>query len=220
MAPVPSPERCATLSTSRTPPSSPDNVGGGLHYIHSGETGWDADTMMNIPIIEDKLAIRLVAYGGEDAGYIDNVFGYSPGRIDPETGEYIQGSKTNADIVENNINSTAYKGARVGVKWLLNDDWALTGIYNYSDSRVKGYNDYDPTTGDLKTVKFHQEYWDDTWNNFQLTLDGDLNGVLMTSSTSYFERDTAYHFDGTSGVAYYHSLARRLRATAPAADNP
>jgi len=182
------------------------NVGGGLSYVHSGEAGWDADAMMNIPLIEDQLAIRLVAFGGKDPGYIDNVLGTSPGRIDPETGEQIQGSKTNAAIVDNNINSTAFKGARASIKWLVNEDWALTGIYNYSDSRVHGYNDYDPTQGDLKTVKFRKESWDDNWNNFQLTLDGDLGGVLLTSSTSYFERDTAYVFDGTSGVAYYHSV--------------
>ena len=182
------------------------NVGGGMSYVHNGEIGWDADAMMNIPLIEDQLAIRLVAYGGKDPGYIDNVFGNTPGRIDPETGEYIQGSKTNADIVRNNINSTPFKGLRASAKWLVNENWAVTGIYNYSDSRVNGYNDYDPTQGDLKTVKFYKESWNDSWNNFQLTLDGDLNGVLLTSSTSYFERDTAYVFDGTSGVAYYHSV--------------
>jgi outer membrane receptor protein involved in Fe transport len=182
------------------------NVGGGMNYVHSGEIGWDADAMMNIPLIEDQLAIRLVAFGGKDPGYIDNVYGNTPGRIDPETDEHIQGSKTNQAIVENNINSTPFKGLRASVKWLLNDDWAVTGIYNYSDSRVNGYNDYDPTKGDLKTVKFYKESWDDNWNNFQLTIDGDLNGVLLTSSTSYFERDTAYVFDGTSGVAYYHSV--------------
>ena len=182
------------------------NVGGGLHYIHEGGTGWDADAMLNMPLIEDKLAIRLVAFGGNDAGYIDNVFGYTPGRIDADTGEYIQGSKTNASIVKNNVNNTDWKGARAAIKWFVNEDWAVTGIYNYSDSKVNGYNDYDPTTGDLKTIKFYRESWDDKWNNFQLTIDGDLDFALLTSSTSYFERDTAYQFDGTSGVAYYHSV--------------
>ena len=98
------------------------NVGGGLHSIDGGGTGWDVDAMVNIPLIEDKLAIRLVGFGAEDAGYIDNVFSNTPGRFDADTGELIPGTKTNADIVKNNINSADWKGARASIKWKINDD--------------------------------------------------------------------------------------------------
>ncbi len=182
------------------------NVGGGLHTISHGGTGWDADAMINIPLIKDKLAIRLVGFGAKDAGYIDNVLGYSPGHIDVDTGERVIGSKTNAAIVENDFNDADWKGGRASIKWLINDDWALTGIYNVSESHIHGFTDYDPTAGDLKTVKFHKERWDDKWHNFQLTLDGDIGFAKLTTSTSYFERTTDYVFDGTSGVAYYHSV--------------
>ncbi|HMB60758.1 MAG TPA: TonB-dependent receptor, partial [Xanthomonadales bacterium] len=185
------------------------NANGGLHTIDHGGTGWDADAMVNIVLIPDTLAIRLVGFGAEDAGWIDNVFGYTPGRIEnlyTEDEEYIQGSKTNQALVKNNINSAEWGGARASIKWQMNEDWSLTGISNYSNSTINGYNDYDPTTGDLKTIKFHNEFWDDEWYNFQITLDGDLGFAQLTSSTSYFERDTAYQFDGTSGVAYYHSI--------------
>jgi outer membrane receptor protein involved in Fe transport len=181
------------------------NVGGGLHTIDSGGNGWDADVTINIPLIKDKLAIRLVGFGAEDAGYIDNVLGNSPGRLDVETGERIQGSKTNAAIVGNDINSSDWVGGRISARWLMTDSWSLTGVYNYSDSTINGNNDFDPTTGDLQTIKFHRESWDDKWSNFQLTLDGDLGFAQLTSSLSYFERDTAYVLDSTSGVAYYHS---------------
>ena len=182
------------------------NVGGGLHTIDSGGTGWDADAMVNIPLIQDTLAIRLVGFGAKDAGYIDNVLGNSPGRFDAETGERIQGSKTNAAIVDNDINSTDWVGGRISARWLMTDTWSLTGIYNYSDSTINGNNDYDPTIGDLQTVRFHRESWDDKWSNFQATLEGDLGFAQLTSSLSYFERDTAYFLDATSGVAYYHSV--------------
>ena len=43
-------------------------------------------SMINMPLIEDKLALRMVAYGGKDAGYIDNIFGNTPGRIDAGAG--------------------------------------------------------------------------------------------------------------------------------------
>jgi outer membrane receptor protein involved in Fe transport len=181
------------------------NVGGGLHTIDSGGTGWDADATVNLPLIKDRLAIRLVGFGAKDAGYIDNVLSNSPGRIDAETGERIPGSKTNGAIVGNDFNSTDWVGGRISARWLMTDKWALTGIYNYSDSTINGNNDFDPTTGDLKTIKFNRETWDDEWSNFQATLEGDLGFAQLTSSLSYFERDTAYQWDATSGVAYYHS---------------
>jgi outer membrane receptor protein involved in Fe transport len=181
------------------------NVGGGLHSIDGGDNGWDADAMVNIPLIKDTLAIRLVGFGAKDAGYIDNVLGNSPGRLDADTGERIYGSKTNAALVDSDINSTDWVGGRISARWLMTDKWSLTGIYNYSDSEIKGNNDFDPTTGDLQTIKFHRELWDDKWSNFQATLDGDLGFAQLTSSLSYFERDTAYVLDATSGVAYYHS---------------
>ncbi len=181
------------------------NAGGGLHTIDSGGTGWDADAMINIPVIPDKFAIRLVGFGANDAGFIDNVLSNTPGRIDAETGEIIPGTKTNADIVKNDINESDWFGGRISGKWFFDDAWQLTGIYNYSNSEIHGFNDYDPTRGDLKTAKFNNELWDDEWSNFQLTLDGDVGFAQLTSSFAYFERDTAYVFDATFNVAYYHS---------------
>ena len=146
------------------------NVGGGLHTISSGGTGWDADAMVNIPLIQDTLAIRLVGFGAKDAGFIDNVFGNTPGRLDAETGEQIVGTKNNAALVEDNFNSADWAGGRASIRWNVNDSWTLTGVYNYSDSRINGYNDFDPTIGDLKTTKFQEELWDDNWSNFQFTI--------------------------------------------------
>lgn len=182
------------------------NIGGGVHNIDQGDTGWDADATINIPLVKDRLAIRLVGFGAKDAGYIDNVLGNTPGHIDFETGEQVPGNKTNAAYVEKDFNSADWVGGRISARWLMTDAWSATGIYNYSNLEVHGYNDFDPTTGDLQTIKFKNELWDDEWSNFQLTIEGDLGFAQLTSSTSYFERDTAYQFDSTSFTAYYHSV--------------
>ncbi len=182
------------------------NAGGGTHSLEEGDTGWDVDGMVNIPLLQDKVAVRLVGFAAKDAGYIDNVLGSSPGRLDAESGEQVIGSKTNANVVGNDINSADWVGGRASIKWLVNDNWSVTDIVNYSDSKIKGFNDYDPTTGDLETVKFFDERWDDEWWNNQLSVEGDLGFAQLDSALAYFERDTAYTIDGTSGVAYYHSV--------------
>lgn len=172
------------------------NIGVAGSGISAGSNGWDIDAMVNIPLVEDKVAVRLVGFAAEDAGFIDNVLATTP----------YAGTKDNADIVKKDINSADWQGARASIKWLMNDAWSTTAIYNYSKSTINGFNDFDPTAGDLKTTKFHEERWDDDWHNIQLTLEGDLGFAQLTSSTSYFERDTTYVFDATSGVSYYHSV--------------
>ena len=172
------------------------NIGGGLEQIDGGGMGWDSDVMVNLPLIKDKLAIRLVGFGAKDAGYIDNVLGSMP----------LRGATDNAALVEDDINEGTWKGGRISAKWWVNEDWSLTGIYNNTRSKQTGFNDYDATVGDLETVKFVPERWDDAWSNYQFTVEGDLGWATVTSSTSYFERDVAYVFDATKNIAYYHAV--------------
>jgi iron complex outermembrane receptor protein len=187
------------------------NVGGGLHRVDEGGDGWDADATLNIPIIKDKLAVRVVGFGATDAGFIDNVLGTTPGRVDNygaprNQSVWVHGTKTNADIADDDFNDADWAGGRIAVKWFINDTWSVTGIHNKHESDVHGFNDYDPTMGDLETVKFVEEAWEDSWSNYQFTIDGDFSWAKLTSSTSYFERDTAYLFDAAAGVAYYHTV--------------
>jgi iron complex outermembrane recepter protein len=172
------------------------SIGGGLEQIDSGGMGWDGDVMVNIPLIKDKLAIRLVGFGAKDAGYIDNVLGTTP----------LHGGKDNSALVAKDINEGNWQGGRISAKWWVNEDWSLTGIYNNAHSKQTGFNDYDANVGDLKTVKFVNERWDDAWSNYQFTVDGDLGWATVTSSTSYFERDVAYVFDASKNIAYYHAV--------------
>ncbi len=49
----------------------------------SGGTGYDVSAMLNIPLASDRLALRLVGFTAEDAGFIDNVLGDSLGTASP-----------------------------------------------------------------------------------------------------------------------------------------
>ena len=171
------------------------NVQAGIHQVEHGNLGWDVDAMLNLPFIEDRLAVRLVGFAVQDAGYIDNMPGVTP----------YGGSKTNADVAAKDINDIEWYGGRISAKWFINDDWAITGIYNNQNLETHGFNDFDRSVGELETVKFVEELRDDSWYNFQFTIDGDFGSAQLTSSTSYFERDTAYVFDASNNMAYYHA---------------
>ena len=59
------------------------NAGIGSTGSASGEN-YDLDGMLNIPLVEDQLAVRLVGYYGEEAGYIDDTLDYGIGGLGAE----------------------------------------------------------------------------------------------------------------------------------------
>lgn len=153
-------------------------------------SGW-----INMPLIEDKFAIRLVGFSATDGGFVDNVLGVSP----------MRGTRSNADIVGDDINSADHIGGRLSAKWFVNDDWSVTASGMWQESEANGLNDFDPNVGDLKTVKFFNDTRDDTWWQGALTIEGKFgNGLEFTSITSYFDRELDYVYDRTTYSAYFN----------------
>ena len=189
------------LITNKPDPSGfAANLGVGLGKVDHGEATYDVDGTVNIPLIDNKLAVRLVGFHAYDGGYIDNVLAHSWDK--DAAGNPIRGPSTNADVVKDDVNSVEWWGARASIRWLVNDKWTVTGMYNYQQSYAGGWNDYDPTVGDLKTVKFQKEWRDDSWHQLALTIEGDLGFANLVSATSYFNRTIEYQQDGTVYQAY------------------
>ena len=80
----------------------------------------------------------------------------------------------------------------------------MTGTVNYQDVESDGYNDYDPSVGDLETIKFNKEYRTDEWIQTSLIIEGDLGFAQLVSATSYYDRDMFYSNDTQSYAAYFH----------------
>ena len=158
-------------------------------------SSYDVNAVLNLPLVEDKFAIRLVGFSARDGGFIDNVLGTSP----------MRGTKDNSNLVQNDINKVDISGGRLSAKWFVNDDWAATFAYISQTSKANGLNDYDPTVGDLKTVKFYKDTRDDDWSQISLTLEGKFgNGIEIVSNTSYFDRKLDYTYDRTQYSAYFN----------------
>jgi len=107
--------------------------------------------MINIPVIEGKLAVRAAVYSDNKGGYIDNVEGtfhcescsepslpwrsvdfaeghiFGNGTVVGEGGVTIPVNYTTATssgLVEDDFNDVSYQGMRLGAKYLINDDWS------------------------------------------------------------------------------------------------
>jgi outer membrane receptor protein involved in Fe transport len=191
------------------------------------KTGSDSDAsydiagMINLPLVEDKFAIRLVGFTATEGGFIDNVRGQTPSS---ETGyrngsingiQYNDGTRDNPvtgenepnpnlpNLVEDNWNENTISGGRVAAKWFVNEDWAITAAAIFQDSSADGENTYDPTVGDLQVIAFHPDTRDDKWSQFALTIEGDLGFADFVSATAYYTRDSKYVEDQVSYAAYF-----------------
>ncbi len=178
-----------------------------LKHMKQGDASYDISGMVNLPLIEDKFAVRLVGFSAREGGFIDNVLGQTPAsEIEYNAGSVNDGIQYNVDALEENWNEYSINGGRIAAKWFINDGWSATLGANFQSMDSDAENTYDPTVGDLQIIAFSPDTRTDDWAQYSLTLEGDLGFANFTSATSYFTRDSFYSQDTTSYAAYFGSF--------------
>jgi len=152
----------------------------------SGGISHDLSAMVNVPLVQDKLAVRLVGFTTEDAGFIDRVLSDSAG-----------GTYTNANVVDKDVNTIKTNGARASLRWDATDNVNATLGVIFQDVKADGHGDITRGAGDLDQVRFEDESLDDKWYQAALTLNAALPFADLVVSGSYFDRDFRYEADAT-----------------------
>ncbi len=177
-------------------------IEGTAAYVEdSDDQDTDISAMINIPLMDDKLAIRLVGFSSEDAGYIDNVLGsnqkdqYAANRV--AAGLPLGQPFDNSDQVDDDINSASTVGGRAALRWFVNEDWTvdIAGIMQNTD--VDGFGDTNDFVGEREQVRFEDEELSDDWYQLSLTIEGNLGFADTVLTGSYFNRDMTYEADAT-----------------------
>ncbi len=161
---------------------------GVLSATKGGDPSWDVSGHVNIPVNE-SLALRIIGFSGHEGGYVDNVFGET--FAVPEHG----GAPDNSAIVDKNQNTYDISGGRIHALWVINNDWESDVSFIGQSSKADGSWETDPYLEDYKITRFFDEWRDDEWWQTSATFRGDLKFAQFTSTTSYFERDSAYEWD-------------------------
>lgn len=172
------------------------------------DLSYRSSVMLNLPLVEDALALRLVAYSDKDGGFIDNVFGHTPDQSvfnGPGFFPAEFGTLDNAASVEDDWNDSDIYGFRANLLWSINDDWSASLSYFGQHTKSGADNYYDPYVGDLEVVRFHDEFSDDQFDVFSLTVEGDLGFAQLVSATSYYDREQKYLIDVTSYAHYWNA---------------
>lgn len=158
----------------------------------------------NIPLIEDKLALRITGFSDRDGGFIDNVFGHTADSSAVGTA-YPAGFGTldNSAVLEENWNEADIYGGRVHLRWEMNDNWAATASIHHQSTKAGADNYYDPFVGDLEVVRFHNEFRNEEFNMYSFVIEGDLGFAQLVSATSYFDREVTVLQDITTYAHYW-----------------
>ncbi len=173
---------------------------GQVTNTEGGGTGYDISAMVNVPL-SDKIALRLVGFSAEDAGFIDNVLSDSGG-----------GTYDNANIVDQDVNTAQTTGGRAALRFDVTENVDATFGAVFQDLSTDGHGDVSIGVGDLNQVRFERESLDDKWYQLALTVNAKLPFGDAIFSASYFDRDFAYQADATDyeytfnqSAIYYNS---------------
>jgi outer membrane receptor protein involved in Fe transport len=160
-----------------TPPNlshaSAEIAGGGALTAHGAPSG-DASAIVNLPLDRDRLALRVVAYGGIDGGYIDN-----PSR----------GLK--------NINRTTIEGLRATLRYRPAPDWTidLGGVVQGINSRDGQYDERG--LAPLQRDSVIAQPFDNDYSLGSLTVHHAIGSAELVSATSIVRHDVNSVYDAS-----------------------
>ena len=213
------------------------SVDAGYGTTAHGDPNSNVTAVLNLPLIDNTLAVRGVIYSDHQGGYINNLpatFTRAPtdhGAVDYNGGVIPTNSVSinNASQVANAINPLTYTGARLGVLYKINDDWnaLLTQSYQNIDAQGVFYEMPRGTEGaalnpigepiggqplpPLSVNLFNPSYNKDKFENTALVVNGNIDDFKLIYSGSYLVRNVDQQQDYTNyargNVGFYYQCA-------------
>ncbi|HYK99749.1 MAG TPA: TonB-dependent receptor [Steroidobacteraceae bacterium] len=177
-------------------------VNAGYATTAHGDPSAAADAVINLPLIADRLAARLVIYDDRRGGYIDNipatfareptdrvVVNYFGGVVPPNSGPI-----NNFNNAGKAINPVTYQGVRASVLWQINDAWKALITQSYQSIDAEGVfwaEQYDSLANplpDLSVQLFGPSYDKDKFENTAWTLEGRVSGLRLVYAGAFLSR--------------------------------
>lgn len=188
------------------------NVSASYATTAHGDPSTSIEGVLNVPLITDKFAVRLVAYNDSRGGYINNVPGtFARAPTDLVVVNYFGGVvPPNSGPISNNfqtaraINPLTYKGVRGEVLYQFNDDWNLLLSQSYQNMDAEGvfwqeaYDGVHNVLPELSVQQFNPSFDKDRFTNTALTLNGRLGVLQAVYTGAYLDRNITQQQDYTN----------------------
>jgi len=175
----------------------------GLSSLKNGETGNVTEGYVNLPVIDDRLALRFAGYDVKKAGFIDNISGtkkfplenptmaarIAAGNPPPERRTEI----TNLNVAEDDFNTEELRGLRSSVYYEHNENWDFHAQFLHQQQDTEGIWEVQPElrspggaefstqtlppgeVGEFTTQTFSVDSGDDKLNHGTWTLNGRID---------------------------------------------
>ncbi|MBM0108370.1 TonB-dependent receptor [Steroidobacter sp. S1-65] len=150
--------------------------------IDTGVTDGDAlrqryNAMVNVPLVEDKLAVRMVGFYRDEEGWVDNL----------GTG------------VEN-ANQLVDYGGRFITLWQATDELSVRLLVSHEDSKPEDSSLISPELGEYKRFSDQPDLFVGKITNYNATLEYQFSGAKLTSSSTLSEFDQQFYVDISAAV--------------------
>lgn len=143
------------------------------------------NAMLNVPIVEDQLALRVVGFSRHEEGWVDNV------------GTGIE-----------DANSLVQYGGRAILQWEPTDRFTARAMYSREISNPHDASLTNPTLGEYVRQTDRPDLFQSDMANYNLTLEYQFDGARLTSSTTQSDYTGLFYVDlaGTYGQAFAFAL--------------
>jgi iron complex outermembrane recepter protein len=177
-----------------------------------GDPSTSIEGVLNVPVIPDKFAVRLVAYNDSRGGYINNIPGtFTRAATDQVVVNYFGGVvPPNSGPINNNfqtaraINPLTYKGVRGELLYQFNDDWNLLLTQSYQNLDAEGvfwqeaYDGVHNVLPELSVQLYNPSYNKDKFTDTAWTLNGKLGFLQAVYTGAYLDRTITQQQDYTN----------------------
>lgn len=166
----------------------------GIATIKDGAESWDIKGMVNIPLVDNKLALRVVGTTGYEGGWIDEVRAVTSD---------VLANADNPEAIREDINSNDYHMVRALLAYTPDETLTITPSILYQESR----QDVDRASADetfgfesQRRARYQDTFVDVDMLSLNLNIEKDLDfagGASLLSSTSYLDWSFSNQFDST-----------------------
>ncbi len=162
-----------------------------LSKTRNADVGGAIKGMVNIPLVQDKLALRAVATYRNDPGYLDNV-----------------------GIAQTGSSDITIGGGRLSLVWTPTDATEVSWLSLYQKTEADDAPYRNPTFGDLARSTAFAEANETDVTLHSLRLDHDFGFATLTAIGAYQEKSQDFAFDYTPYRGLYNADLG-LNLTAP-----
>lgn len=153
-----------------------------ISRTRNADVGWTGKAMINMPLVEDKLAVRAVGTFRRDPGYLDNAGTGEKGSSDIDVG-----------------------GGRLSVVWTPDDVTELSWLSLYQKTEADDAPYRNPAYGSFGRSTALPETNDTDVEIHSLRLDRDLGFATLTALGAYQKKTQGFVFDYTPWRSAYNA---------------